>query len=93
MTTDYSHMRMFDYKWITVYISMMGKENFWKLLNDRYKWLMVQPVGWVYDITQNEDLKKRKIERNLFIKTVCLFISEGNGDYQFSKDFTTIKRI
>lgn len=92
MIPDYSHQRMTDYLWVDEYISKMGKDNFWKLLNDRYKWLMKQPVGWVYNITLSKVLES-EIARDLFIKTVCLFISERNGDYQFSKDFTTIKRI
>ncbi len=92
MAPDYSNMRMTNYVWIDEYKSRMGKDNFWKLLDERYKWLMKQPVGWVYNITLSISLSKT-LARDLFIKTVCLFISEKNGDYQFSEDFTVIKRI
>ncbi|WP_419033053.1 hypothetical protein [Dysgonomonas gadei] len=92
MNADYRHMRMLDFSWINEYISAMGKDAFWKLLNERYKWLMKQPRGWIYNIALSKVLEG-DITRDLFIKTVCLFISEGNGDYQFSPDFTTIKRI
>ncbi|HMM02004.1 MULTISPECIES: hypothetical protein [unclassified Dysgonomonas] len=92
MNADYRHMRMTNYQWVEEYSSRLGKEAFWKLLNERYKWLMKQPRGWIYNLELSK-LLNSDIIRDLFIKTVCLFISEGNGDYQFSPDFTTIKRI
>lgn len=92
MNANYEHLRMTDYMWIDEYCRRMGQEAFWKLLNERYKWLMNKPRGWVYNIVTSKNIVT-DTTRDVFIKTVCLFISEGNGDYQFSEDFTTIKRI
>lgn len=92
MNSDYAHMRMTDYCWVARYIDKMGEEPFFKLLNLRYKWLMSKSRGWIYNVAKSDKLETEQ-DKDLFIKTVCLFISEGNGDYQFSEDFTTLKRI
>lgn len=91
MTPDYSHMRMNDYKWIYHYIEVMGRTKFFELLYSRYKWLMSKPQGWTYYLPLSEKLDTDE-EKDLMIKTVCLFISEGHGDYQFSENYTTIMR-
>lgn len=92
MNENYAHMRMSGYKWIAEYVAKMGKEAFDKLLNLRYGWLMSKKCGWIYNVADSKQLKSDQ-DKDLFVKTVCLFISEGNGDYQFSEDFTVIKRI
>lgn len=91
MTPDYSHMRMNDYKWIYHYIEVKGKNRFFQLLNERYKWLMSKPKGWTFYIPSSKEIKTNE-DRDLLIKMTCLFISEGNGYYHLSEDFTTIMR-
>lgn len=92
MTENYSHMRMSGYNWVATYVAKMGKEAFDKLLNMRYGWLMSKKHGWTYNLSESDRLKTDQ-DRDLFIKTACLFISEGNGDFHFSEDFTVLKRI
>ncbi len=92
MKADYSVYRMNDYKWIDAYITVMGNEAFFRLLHERYTWLMAKPVGWIYNLTMSKILKTDN-DIDLFVKTGCLFISEGHGDYQFSEDYTILKRI
>lgn len=83
---NYSLHRMNNYDWIQSYRSTMGKEAFDNFLNRVYKRLMKMRIGDIYDLTK----KVQEANRDLFIKCVCLFISEGNSHYLFSDDYTTI---
>lgn len=89
---NYSAMRMVDYSWIEMYMARMGKKAFLKMYKDNYRWLITRPVGWAFNLVVSKQLEKDS-DKDLFIKQACLFISEGNGDFSFSEDFTTIKRI
>ena len=91
MNANYSHMRPAGFGWVAAYVKKMGKEAFDKLLNQRYGWLMAKTSGWTYDITVSKNLKT-DADKDLFVKTVCLFISEGNDAYEFTEDYTIIRR-
>ena len=69
----------------------VAKNRFFQLLNERYKWLMSKPKGWTFYIPSSKEIKTNE-DRDLLIKMTCLFISEGNGYYHLSEDFTTIMR-
>lgn len=83
---NYSQYRMINYDWIRSYCSIMGKINFDSFLNRVYARLMKMNVGERYNLT----LKVQEQNRDLFIKCACLFITEGNGHYSFSEDYTKI---
>lgn len=86
--TSYSHHRMNNYDWIQSYCSAMGKEAFDAFLNRVFGRLMKMRIGDIYDLTK----KVQEANRDLFIKCVCLFMSEGNSHYLFSEDYTVIKK-
>lgn len=88
MDIDFSHYRMNNYFWIDSYIGKIGSETFYKFQNTVYNWLMNLKKGESIDVMQNERITDKN--RDLFIKTVCLFISEGNSNYEFNENYTTV---
>lgn len=85
-TVNYSQYRMTNYDWIGSYLSYMGKTSFDSFLNRVYARLMKMNVGERFNLTT----KVKEQNRDLFIKCACLFITEGNGHYSFSEDYTKI---
>ena len=73
-------------------MSRMGPKAFLQMYENNYRWLITRPVGWVFNLVVSKQLENNS-DKDLFIKQTCLFISEGNGDFHFSEDFTTLKRI
>lgn len=92
MIANYSHLRMTNFQWVEQQMISMGKTEFFKLFDKYYAWLLSQKPGWVFNLTISKVLKT-EADRDLFIKTVQLFISEKHGDYEFSEDFTILRRI
>ena len=85
---SYEQYRMTDWGWIGIYQSRMGNDQFRKYVNAIYKELMAMKVGQTFAI----DTTVKEENRELFIKIVCMFIQEGNSDYEFSSNYKIVKR-
>lgn len=88
MDIDFSHYRMNNYSWIDNYKEKLGVDTFRKFQNAVYDWLLKLKKGESIDMVSNKQITDQN--RDLFIKTVCLFISEGNGDYEFNEKYTKV---
>ena len=75
---SYARYRMTDWNWIAIYKEKMGVDLFREYVNGVYNELL--------NMTVKEE------NRELFIKIVCMFIQEGNYDYDFSQDYKFIRR-
>ena len=91
---DYSQHRLQDWAWYFDYRSQMGKEKFYRYINRVYRLLMSMKPGSYLSIEKN--VKPENID--LFIKTVCMFISEQQNLKQskttcieFNDSYTEIK--
>ncbi|MDR1437136.1 MAG: hypothetical protein LBI65_03350 [Candidatus Symbiothrix sp.] len=84
---DYSQHRPQDWEWYNEYRSRMGDEAFNKIFNAIYSFIREIPEGQFFDIT-----KVKEENRDLFIKTSCLFVLEQRhyiGDlWSLSEDYT-----
>lgn len=85
---SYEQYRMTDYGWIGIYQSRMGADQFKQYVNLIYKELMAMKVGETLVIESTVKAENRE----LFIKIVCMFIQEGNPDYEFSSNYKIVKR-
>ena len=85
---SYASFRLTDWDWISRYKEKMGTDHFRDYVNGVYSELMKMRVGGVFSL----DNEVREENRELFIKIVCMFILEGNSDYDFSSDYKTIRR-
>ena len=85
---DLSALAMTDYSDIERCQEEMGKEAFGAYRDKVYTRLMRMTAGDIIDV--QKIVRRENLE--VFIKVVCLFISEGNGDYSFSSNFNTVKR-
>ncbi len=83
----YQAYRMNDYGWIQTYKDKMGVDDFKKYVNEIYEMLLNMKPGDKFPIDRN--VKQENIE--LFIKIVCLFISEGNDNYDFTNDYKVVR--
>lgn len=83
----YETYKLIDWDWIQVYKTRMGKEAFQQYVNDVYRLLLTMLPGKPFNIEE----KVREENRELFIKIVCMFISEGNGNYGFSDDYKKVR--
>jgi hypothetical protein len=79
---------MEDYGWIGTYKERMGAEGFREYRNRVYEMLHAMKPGTAFAI----DLYVKEYNRDIFIKTACLFITEGNIDWEFSDDYKNIRR-
>jgi hypothetical protein len=78
---------MNDYDWIDTYQQKMGKEAFRQYRNSVYEMLMGMRPGEYFTI--DDHVKTENID--LFIKMVCLFIVEGNHQYDFTNDYKKVR--
>lgn len=85
---SYAQYRMNDWGWIPRYKSLMGKESFNEYVNNVYLELMSMKIGKSFSI----DSEVKTENRELFVKIVCMFIQEGNYDYEFSPDYKIVRR-
>jgi hypothetical protein len=85
---SYRKYRMEDYEWIGTYKERMGAEGFREYRDRVYEMLHAMKPGTVFTI----DLYVREYNLDLFIKIVCLFITEGNSCWEFSDDYKNIRR-
>lgn len=88
MEIDFSHYRMNDYLWIDIYKKKLGKDAFHKFLDTVYSWLLRLKPGESINIATSKPITDQN--RDLFIKSACLFISEGHDGYEFSNNYTVI---
>lgn len=88
METDLSRYRMTDYGWVESYKNKMGATQFREYLHGVYRQLFSLHIGQYFDILKNV----RSENYEIFIKICCLFISEGNSNYEFFANYTKIRR-
>lgn len=85
---SYAIYRLADWDWINIYKQKMGVSRFHDYVNDVYGELIRMKVGNSFSLESNV----KEENRELFIKIVCMFIQEGNPDYEFSKDYKYVIR-
>jgi hypothetical protein len=85
---SFAKYRLTDYSFIEEYEQRMGKEHFRKYRDGVYIHLTGMKAGEKFAV--EKPVKKENLD--LFIKTVCLFILEGNPYYEFSDDYKYVKR-
>lgn len=85
---NYGMYRLTGWGWIDRYKKKMGIDLFHTYVNNVYNELMRMNVGDVFSL--EKEVKEEN--RELFIKIVCMFIQEGNNDYEFSPDYKIVKR-
>lgn len=76
--------------WMEIEQYLLGSEaEQFKIYLDRiYKALMaMKPKDEIHILKEVAPVNREK-----FIKTVCLFIAEGNTDYSYSDDYSIIRR-
>ena len=84
---DLSMYVLHSYQEIEAFQQSMGKEAFCTYRDKIYSRLMGMKRGDELNIPKI--VKRENLE--LFIKVVCLFISEGGYTYSFSQDFNIIR--
>lgn len=85
---SYAKYRLTDWDWIPRYKQKMGTDLFREYVNNVYSELMKMHVGDRFSLDDNV----REENRELFVKIVCMFIQEGNSDYDFSPDYKIVRR-
>lgn len=85
---SYAIYRITDWGWIAVYKEKMGSDQFREYVDNVYNELLGMKIGSSLSL---ETMVKEE-NRELFIKIVCMFIQEGNYDYDFSQDYKHIRR-
>lgn len=90
MGLNFSHHRMNDLLWVEQYQEKLSPKVFFKFIDTVYAWLENLKPGQKLILSQEKNITNQN--RDLFIKTTCLFISEGNSEYEFSNDYTAIIR-
>lgn len=85
---SYAIYRLTDWDWINVYKQKMGISQFQDYVNGVYDELLRMKIGNSFSLESNV----KEENRELFIKIVCMFIQEGNYDYEFSLDYKCVKR-
>lgn len=85
---SYAVYRLTDWDWIGLYKEKMGADRFRNYVNGVYSELMKMEVGKTFSL----DKEVKEENRELFVKIVCMFIQEGNSDYDFSPDYKTVRR-
>ena len=83
----YETFKMIDWGWVLIYQQKMGIDLFRSYRDDVYALLLGMNPGDSFDI--DSYVKFENIE--LFIKIVCSFISEGNYNYDFTKDYKKVR--
>lgn len=87
---DYSKHKMNDYSDILeVQKRFPDIEEYKKYLSKVFLRMLAMQPGECFLIDDNVIPENR----DTFIKCVCLFMQGGAIDWQFSEDFTTIKRL
>ena len=79
---------MTDWNWIAIYKEKMGVDLFREYVNGVYNELLNMKVDCSFSL----EATVKEENRELFIKIVCMFIQEGNYDYDFSQDYKFIRR-
>ncbi|MDR1116614.1 MAG: hypothetical protein LBL33_10820 [Tannerella sp.] len=85
---SFAQYRLNDYSFIGEYERRMGTEYFRKYRDDVYIHLAKMNPGDRFSV----EILVKKENLDLFIKLVCLFILEGNPDYEFTDDYKNVKR-
>ena len=85
---SYARYRMTDWNWIAIYKEKMGVDLFREYVNGVYNELLNMKVDRSFSL----EATVKEENRELFIKIVCMFIQEGNYDYDFSQDYKFIRR-
>ena len=85
---SYARYRMTDWNWIAIYKEKMGVDLFREYVNGVYNELLNMKVDCSFSL----EATVKEENRELFIKIVCMFIQEGNYDYDFSQDYKFIRR-
>lgn len=83
-----SQYKMKDFSEIQKIKNDFGEKKFTEVVNSIYDRLLQMHPGWHYKIREAWNVN----DYSILIKIICLFISEGNGDYSFSDNFETIRR-
>ncbi|MDR2949206.1 MAG: hypothetical protein LBV71_08350 [Prevotella sp.] len=89
MEKELAAYRLDDRKEINPYLREPVRDEFFIFLNGAYKMLMSLHPG--EQIVIEDDVCPENRER--FIKVSCMFIMENNPDYEFTNDYTAIKRL
>lgn len=84
---NYSSFRPVDRYWVGYWERRMGAEAFRAYRDKVYAFLVGMEPG-----TRRVDGICREENRELFIKLICQYIEEGNGDVHFSDDYTEIRK-
>lgn len=84
---SYSIYRLTDWDWVNAYKSRMGNEEFHYYVNSVYEMLLNMTPGDSVEIEKT--VKTENTE--LFIKIVCMFITEQHENYDFSNDYKIIR--
>lgn len=90
MSLNFSHHRMNSFSWIEEYKEKLKPEVFFKFIDMVYAWLGELKPGQTLLLSGRKNITNQN--RDLFIKTVCLFITEGHEDYEFTNDYTAVIR-
>ena len=85
---SYAHCRLNNWSWMQQYRDQLGDAEYTHYIDTVYTALMNMKIGHRFVIANN--VKSENID--LFIKITCMFILEGNYEYEFTNDYKAINR-